>query len=120
MNNEDIRFTEYGEPVCGCIRKVKPPKCPQCIIPVAIVETVDNIRKFSGCFVHVSNINTTYYIDDHHRTVIAWAGPVEVNNYDYETNPLRLRSQVVYDFEANKQIYFNKVGDYRIVELGAE
>lgn len=115
MNN--IEFNEYGEKVCGCVRKCKPFKCPQCIIPTVITDSVENLREFSGCFVHVSDINTTYYIDDHHRTIITWAGPLEIDDYDYENNPLRLRSQTVYDFANNLAIYFNKVGEYRIINM---
>jgi hypothetical protein len=88
------------------------------VIPAITVEDVSGIKNIADCFVHVSNINTTFYIDDKHRMMITWAGPVEANDYDYENNPLNLRSQVVYDFENNRAIYYNKIGEYRVITLG--
>ena len=88
------------------------------VIPAITVEDVSGIKNIADCFVHVSNINTTFYIDDKHRMMITWAGPVEVNDYDYENNPLNLRSQTVYDFENNRAIYYNKIGEYRVITLG--
>lgn len=88
------------------------------VIPAITVEDVSGIKNIADCFVHVSNINTTFYIDDKHRMMITWAGPVEANGYDYENNPLNLRSQVVYDFENNRAIYYNKIGEYRVITLG--
>lgn len=90
------------------------------VIPTVVIDTVDNMRELADCFVHVSNINTTFYIDDKHRSIITWAGPVEIDGYDYESNPLRLRSQTVYDFENNLAIYFNKTGNYRLIPLIAD
>lgn len=88
------------------------------VIPAITVEDVSGIKNIADCFVHVSNINTTFYIDDKHRMMITWAGPVEVNDYDYENNPLNLRSQTVYDFSNNRAIYYNKIGEYRVIMLG--
>lgn len=88
------------------------------VIPAITVEDVSGIKNIADCFVHVSNINTTFYIDDKHRMMITWAGPVEANDYDYENNPLNLRSQTVYDFENNRAIYYNKIGEYRVITLG--
>lgn len=88
------------------------------VIPAITVEDVSGIKNIADCFVHVSNINTTFYIDDKHRMMITWAGPVEANDYDYENNPLNLRSQVVYDFENNRAIYYNKIGEHRVITLG--
>jgi hypothetical protein len=88
------------------------------VIPAITVEDVSGIKNIADCFVHVSNINTTFYIDDKHRMMITWAGPVEANDYDYENNPLNLRSQTVYDFENHRAIYYNKIGEYRVITLG--
>lgn len=94
-----------------------PPECPVAYIPVLSVEREENLKGLAGCFVHVGANNTTYYIDGRSRMITAWAGPVEVDFYDYEKNPLGLRSQTVYDFENNRAIYYNKIGEYRLYDL---
>lgn len=110
-------FSEYGDTVLGGLRNVKP-ECPyMAVIPTVTVVDKSNIKGLADCFVHVSNINTTYYIDDKHRMLVTWAGPVEESNYDYEENPLGLRGQTVYDFANNRAIYYNKTGAYRLIEL---
>ena len=67
---------------CGCslgrIKKDADPCKSCCVIPSVTVETVDGITNLANCFVHVAKINTTFYIDDKHRPMIIWAGPVEV------------------------------------------
>ena len=80
------------------------------VIPAITVDDVSGIKNIADCFVHVSNINTTFYIDDKHRMMITWAGPVEVEDYDVKENPLRLRSQTVYDYFNNRMVYYDKVG----------
>lgn len=108
---------EYGPKVCGAIRPGEP-KCPyQATIPSLTVESVSNLKDLADCFVYVSDINTTFYIDDKHRPVITWAGPVEVDGYDYANNPLGLRSQMLYDFQNNRAVYYNKSGAYRLIDL---
>lgn len=110
-------FCEYGRRAHGCIREQQP-ECPlRAVIPSVVVDSVSNISELADCFVHVTSINTTFYIDDKHRTIITWAGPVEVEDYDYEANPLNLRSQTVYDFQNNRAIVYNKTGEYRLIEL---
>lgn len=111
---------------CGCSScqrgaiRFKNPECPMnAVIPAITVEDISGIRNIADCFVHVKNINTTFYIDDKHRMMITWAGPVEAEDYDYTTNPLGLRSQTVYDFANNRGIYYNKVGEYRVFTLGS-
>ena len=88
--------TEYRHKAKGCIRN-KNPECPyNAVIASVTVENVDGITNLADCLVHVTSINTTYYIDDKHRIMIIWAGPVEVADYDYTTNPLGLRAQDCY------------------------
>lgn len=112
-----VNFCEYGCKAPGCIRNVEP-GCPmQAVIPSVTVEDTTGLKGLADCFVHVTSINTTYYIDDKHRIMTIWAGPVEVDNYDYEANPLNLRSQTVYDFENELAIYFNKTGAYRLIPM---
>ena len=120
MNEKDITFSEYGKTVPGCLRAVEP-KCPfKAVIPSITVDDKSGLKQLADCFVHVANINTTYYIDDKKRITKIWAGPVEANAYDIETNPLGLRSQWVYDFENNIGAYYNAVGQYRTIELTEE
>lgn len=82
-----------------------------------VVEHADNLKDLCDTFVHVSDLNTTFYIDDKHHTIITWAGPVEVDDYDYVNNPLGLRSQMLYDFQNNRAVYYNKNGAYRLITL---
>lgn len=108
---------EYGCKHKGCIRQTQP-QCPYiAVIPTVTVETTSNIGELADCFVHVANINTTYYIDDKHRMIVTWAGPVEVDNYDIANNPLGLRGQTVYDFANNVAAYYNAQGVYRKITL---
>lgn len=110
-------YCEYGRFAKGCIR-MRNPECPMvAVIPSVVVETTENLGELADCFAHVTSINTTFYIDDKHRIMIVWAGPVEVDGYDYENNPLKLRSQTVYDFENNRAIFYNKTGSYRLIDL---
>ena len=113
-----VNFCEYGRMAHGCIRE-RAPECPmQAVIPSVVVDNISNLKNLADCFVHVTSLNTTFYIDDKHRMIVTWAGPVEVDNYDYENNPLGLRSQTVYDFANNRAIYYNKTGGYEIFSLG--
>lgn len=113
--------TEYKGCFPGVIRNMDESPCPhRCVIPSLTVDTADGIKNVAGCFIHVLANNTTYYIDDKSRITKIWAGPVEYDNYDYSANPLKLRSQQVWDFENNRVIYYNKVGGYRLGTLTEE
>jgi hypothetical protein len=81
---------------------------------------VNNLKDLADCFVHVANINTTFYIDDKHRITTVWAGPVDIDGYDYVSNPLNIRGQTVYDFTNNRAIYYNTQGQYRLITLTEE
>lgn len=118
---------EYRLNVKGCIRN-KNPECPyNAVIASVTVETADGIKDLADCFVHVVDINTTFYIDDKHRPIIIWAGPVEVElpaNVQTEEewkafiNSFDLKGQFLYikffDADSNKNIidsfYFDKSG----------
>lgn len=114
----EITFNEYANKVPGGIRTNISPSCKQiAVIPCVTVESTASIKGLADCFVHVTKNNTTYYIDDKHRMMITWAGPVEVDNYNYATNPLGLRSQICYDYANNRAIYFNKIGQYKFIAL---
>lgn len=110
--------TEYCDQFPGVIRQMSGSPCPHtCVIPSLTVQTADGIKNVSACFVHVMENNTTYYIDDKHRIIVVWSGPVEYNDYDYEANPYNLRSQEVWDFENNRIIRYDRTGAYRINAL---
>lgn len=117
-----IRYNESMDK-CNCdhpgiIRKMDKAPCPrECIIPMISVETKDGIKNLAACFVHVLSTNTTYYIDDRSRAIITWAGPVEYDDYDYENNPLNLRSQEVWDFNSKRIIRYNSRGEYLITQM---
>ena len=114
--------------VPGCIR-VQQPKCPfVAVIPTVTVEDNSGLKELADCFVHVLNINTTYYIDDKHRIITIWQGPVEVDSpEDVQTeeqfmefvHSFNLRSQFLYvkfisqETPAKKMInafYFDRAG----------
>jgi len=108
---------EYGKKVPGCFRPCKP-RCPYtAVIPSIVLDTKEGLRDIADCLVHVTSVNTTYYIDDKHRIITVWAGPVEVDDYDYETNPLGLRSQYVIDRQSGRMVYYNATGDYSVMPL---
>ena len=116
---------------CGCalgrIKKDADP-CKACaVIPSLTVETPDGISNLANCFVHVTSINTTYYIDDKHRPMIIWAGEVEVSlpadvttsdEFTAFVRSFNLRSQFLYVKYYSKDLsknvidafYFDKSG----------
>lgn len=112
-----MKTCDCNKKVPGCFR-VQQPKCPfVATLSTISVEDLTGVKGLADCLVHVSNINTTFYIDDKHRFILTYAGPVFENGYDYEENPLKLRSQVCYDFANNRAIVYDKIGDYRIFNL---
>lgn len=111
-NTCSFSICEYPFKAKGCIRN-KNPECPyNAVIASVTVETVDGISNLADCFVHVTSINTTFYIDDKHRIMTIWAGPVEVEDYDIESNELGLRSQFCFTTVDDKftEVYFDKQG----------
>lgn len=63
----------------ACIRKKQPDCEPTAVIPAITVETSAGIANLANCFVHVIDINTTFYVDEMHRPMLIWAGNVEVD-----------------------------------------
>lgn len=117
MNN-NIDTQNCGCTIPGCIKKIIPNCHKQlAVIPAVTVDNKTGLKGLAECFAHVADINTTFYIDDKHRIMIVWAGPVEVENYAYTTNPLGLRSQMCYDFSNNRAIYYNRIGEYKVITL---
>lgn len=108
---------EYCGKVCGAIRPGEPKCPPQAVIPSLTVESVSNLKDLADCFVHVSDINTTFYIDDKHRIMTTWAGLVSVEDYDFEANPLNLRGQIAYDAKNNTAAIYDKQGANFIFQI---
>lgn len=78
-NYNNCCFNEYKHTMPACIRNQQPDCLAKAVIPSITVETTDGLTNLANCFVHVTGINTTFYIDDKHRPMIIWAGPVEVD-----------------------------------------
>ena len=113
------------------------------VIPSITTETVDGITSLANCFVHVVNINTTFYIDDKHRPMITWAGDVEVDlpsgvdteeewvaflgSFDLRGQTLKVKyySQddnrnhiTAFYFDKTGGVYFS--GEYEPIDMGGE
>lgn len=78
-NYNNCCMNEYKYTMPACIRNKQPDCTAQAVIPSITVETTDGLTNLANCFVHVTSINTTYYVDDKHRPMIVWAGNVEVD-----------------------------------------
>lgn len=113
----DCCMNEYKYTMPACIRNRDPDCTAQAVIPSITVQTVDGITNLANCFVHVTGINTTFYIDDKHRPMITWAGPVEINDYDIIENPNNLRSQFCLTTVDGvfTEVYFDKTGVGHII-----
>lgn len=72
-------FNEYDYKMNACIRRKQPDCTAQAVIPAVTIETTDGIINYSNAFVHVTSINTTFYVDDRHTPIMVWAGPLEVD-----------------------------------------
>lgn len=106
----DSCMSEY----CGCklgrIKEIEPTCDSTAVIPSITVESVEGITNLANCLVHVNDINTTFYVDDKHRVMITWAGPVDIPGYDMENNPEGFRDQIVTDKEKNIAVIYDKHG----------
>lgn len=104
----------------ACIKQKQPDCEATAVIPSITVETADGITNLANCFVHVTNINTTFYVDSKHRIMLVWAGPVETSNYDVNTNPLGLRSQFCIDSgdDYTQLLYYDKQGNAHNFGMG--
>ena len=116
---------------CGkmpaCIRNKQPDCLAKAVIPAVTVDSVDGLTNLANCFVHVTSINTTFYIDDKHRPMFIWAGPVETEvpadittdeQFAAFVKSFNLRGQFLYakyhssdtDQDGIMAIYFDKNG----------
>lgn len=96
---------------------MKFPVCPPNVAEVNTVETVSGIKAYKNSFVYVTNINTVFFVDNQRRITTICAMPIYRNNYDYQTNPLGLRSQTVYDFKNNLMIIYAADASYRLIDM---
>lgn len=114
MNTNDCNcktfstISEYPCEQAACIKPKKPDCLATAVIPAITVDTTDGITNLANCLVHVTSNNTTYYVDDKHRIMLVWTGPVEAEDYDIVENSYRLRSQ--FCFTDGTMYYFDKQG----------
>lgn len=103
----------------ACIKKQQPDCMAKAVIPSITVETSNGITSLANCFVHVAQTNTTFYVDDKHRPMIVWAGSVEVEDYDVETNEFGLKAQTCFNLVDGvyKEIYFDKQGVAHVMAI---
>lgn len=127
-NYNNCCLNEYSYKMPACIRNKQPDCTAQAVIPSITVDTIDGITDLANCFVHVTNINTTFYVDDKHRPMITWAGDVEVDlpadvatqeQFEAFVESFKLRSQhLLIRFKNNdtppkwliERFYFDKTG----------
>ena len=109
-NYTDACMDEYCCPKLGSIKETEPDCRHKAVIPSITVESVEGITNLANCLVHVNDINTTFYVDDKHRVMITWAGPVDIPGYDMENNPEGFRDQIVTDKEKNIAVIYDKYG----------
>lgn len=109
-NYNNCCMNEY----CGCklgrIKEMDPTCDSTAVIPSITVDSIEGITNLANCLVHVTSNNTTYYVDDKHRIVITWAGPVDIPGYDMETNPNKYKDQIVTDIEKGVAVIYDKHG----------
>ena len=116
-NYTDACMQEYCCPELASIKETEPGCRNKAVIPSVTVDSVEGITNLANCFVHVNDINTTFYIDDKHRVMITWAGPVEIKEYNLNNNELGLRSQFCFTTVdgAYTEVYFDKQGKAHII-----
>jgi len=78
-NYNNCCFGEYKYSMPACIKNKMPDCTAKAVIPSITVNDTNGLTNLANCFVHVTSINTTFYIDDKHRPMIIWAGPVEAD-----------------------------------------
>lgn len=113
-------MNEYAYKQKACIRNKQPDCETQAVIPSITVETVDGITNLANCLVHVTSTNTTYYVDDKHRVMITWAGPVNIPGYDMKNNPNHYKNQIVTDTEAETAVIYDNNGKGYIFGITSE
>ena len=122
-NYNNCCLSEYKYTMPACIKKKEPDCMAKAVIPAITVDSVDGITNLANCFVHVTSINTTYYIDDKHRPMLVWAGPIEIDAYDIEANELGLRSQTCYTTIPGViglvEVYFDHLGVGHVMRMEA-
>ena len=115
MENLEIKPITNPKEYCGkritTINKGEPTCKATAVIPSIVVETAEGIKQMSNTLVRVTDINSTFYVDDKHRITLVCANPVEKSNYDFETNPDGVRGQIVADKVTKEIVYYYLDGD---------
>lgn len=123
----DCCLSEYNYTMPACIRNKQPDCTSKAVIPSITVETVDGITNLANCFVHVTSINTTFYIDDKHRPMITWAGNVEVDlpetvqteeEWEEFVTSFDLKGQFLYIKRYENEISKNVIGAFYFDKTG--
>lgn len=106
-NFNDSCLTEYPCTMQACIKNKQPDCTAKAVIPSITVDTVDGLTTLANCFVHVTYNNTTYYVDDKHRPMIIWAGPVETT-LPSDATAKEQREEFVSSFNLRSQFLYMK------------
>lgn len=109
-NYTDACADEYCCPKLASIKETAPDCEHKAVIPSITVDSVEGITNLANCLVHVNDINTTFYIDDKHRIMITWAGPVNIPGYDMDANPEKFKDQIVTDVDSGLAVIYDKHG----------
>lgn len=110
-NYNDSCMEEYCGSKLSCIKEMEPTCDSTAVIPSITLDSVDGITNLANCLVHVTSNNTTYYIDDKHRIMITWAGPVNIPGYDMVSNPNHYKNQIVTDTSAQEAVIYDGQGN---------
>ena len=103
-------FDEYNGKAKTCIRKQQPDCNSVAVIPTITVESISDLTNLTNVFVHTLDTNTTYYFDDKGRTLITWAGPVNIPGYDMDNNPNGYKDQIITDTESGRAVIYDNHG----------
>lgn len=114
-------FRPYNYTLPACVRKGNP-ECPaKAVIAHKTVEHRSSMVGICNAYVHVTDINTTFYLNERGEPIVIWAGPVTTTEYDLEKNPLRLRNQFVSTTDSaghSRLIFYDAQGEAKMFVAG--
>lgn len=91
-----INLRNYDYTLPACVRNKKPECTKKAIIASTTVETTSKMEGIRDAFVHVTENNTTYYLDSCGNPIITWAGPIDMPRYDVDNNPFGYKKQLLH------------------------
>lgn len=109
------------------MRNKKPECTKKAIIASTTVETTSKMEGIRDAFVHVTENNTTYYLDSCGNPIITWAGPVDMPRYDVDNNPFGYKKQLLHtvrtttnpvtglDEDDDVVVYYDSRGDAHVL-----